>query len=82
MVDQTLHVMLIGLLSLVQTKHSHHIRVTLHVRLHIRFVLAQLQLVNMLRVNYALGMKTHWLQMAKMELRKFSVSPRGILLTI
>ncbi len=30
--------MLVGLLSLVQTKHSHHIRITLRICLHVQFV--------------------------------------------
>ncbi len=39
MVDQTLRVMLIGLLSLVQMKRfASYVRITLHIRLHIQFV--------------------------------------------
>ncbi len=38
MVNQTLHVMFDGLLSLVQTKRLRHICVTLRVRIHIRFI--------------------------------------------
>ncbi len=38
MVDQTLCVMLIGLLSLVQTKHLRYVRITLHICLYIQFV--------------------------------------------
>ncbi len=38
MVDRILRVMLIGLFLLVQTKHSHHVCITLRIHLHVKFV--------------------------------------------
>ncbi len=38
MVNRTLRVLFVSLLSQVQTKYSHHVCVTLRVRLHVRFV--------------------------------------------
>ncbi len=56
MVDQTLHVMLVGLLSLVQTKQafgSHHVRNTLRICLYLHSIRSWTRLKTKIYVNFS-----------------------------